>query len=1081
MASGASRVAGLLPSPPRSFAGDREMRSMVASVAGLAALALPIGQEPRACRHSPTWQSYPPKTPSMPGYDPNGTQPNWQPAWQGPDGPLGGNGDYGVVLGRGLRGGALGIYSGKNDLWATNQAGGSSQGPDPKVWIDSWGFAKLPGAWVELGAGQLQGWSGSQDLCRGLANASATFLPAGRTSAADFGYDKTAPATGAPATLSSSTLVASDTNVIITTLSCQGCSGGPVPLTLHMGSGSFSLPTSSSTGTFPAPGAVPAATVSKRGQFTTKNNASLLPCDPGALVWPSVRTFANSSGTLRVADGNDTSMCLLLLQEAEPAPGSAADAVGAASRNVAIGPCDQSDPTTQWALQKMSPGTGVGGDDVVVVYTAADGGWALSHSLPPASATASAGAAPPPQEVEPVAASPYTKSSAHNLPSSVDPTLVWLWDGTRLQPHLPTLPPGTGTTCLGVTPDNYNLTILQGLTVLGPDAKPLQLDWQAAPHATASDGQTLSTRITMDDGKPYTLLLAAATTHDLAPSAATLGVPQTPTRLSPSDRDLSSALMEILTSVAGSNPLSAVKERHAQWWAGFWGSSSIALPPSLDTAEAMWHKSMYTLASASRSGKAPPSLYGPWVTGDARAGWAGAYTLNYDFQAIYYACDAANHPSLADPYFPLLESAIFGIGKVRGSWANWSSADGGPDIPGRYTSSSFNCGNSAPPNGPGWGKWPNNPCPPKMGGYRGANLPVDIGPFEPSRYWGTDLGMRSVSMLSVLPFIWRYENTVNDTFLRQSAYRAVREVAEFLESYATPTAFLAGDNHTEGQSSMFGVRHLEHSCNEECASGCGFDVDGMDLHMDLALARRVLAAATRYAAALGVDKAMSQRWAALLSSLPSYPRFQKQSPAVPAPTAADPQTVYSTGIEMGGPRAGQPSTIIGGDPFPNLAAVFPADVVTRDSPADDIQILATEPCPDTARNGLGFRCCGPSMECIGAAEAVTTLLLQSTPILPTDSSAQGLTPAPTATIRLFPLAPQPAPASFSTLRARGAFIVSASLIALNKTDTNPAMSSQVKSPVLFHSEAGGMLLFVNPWQESGATPVATGPGTLPVK
>ena len=111
---------------------------------------------PAWCHHSPFWASFPLKTPSAPGYAPHGEQPLWQPATQGPDGPLAGNGDLGAVIGRGLRGGPFAVYSGKNDLWSGNQAGGVSDDPDPAKanadWIDSWGYSKLPGAWIELGA-----------------------------------------------------------------------------------------------------------------------------------------------------------------------------------------------------------------------------------------------------------------------------------------------------------------------------------------------------------------------------------------------------------------------------------------------------------------------------------------------------------------------------------------------------------------------------------------------------------------------------------------------------------------------------------------------------------------------------------------------------------------------------------------------------------------------------------------------------------------------------------------------------------------------------------------------------------------
>ena len=90
---------------------------------------------------------------------------------------------------------------------------------------------------------------------------------------------------------------------------------------------------------------------------------------------------------------------------------------------------------------------------------------------------------------------------------------------------------------------------------------------------------------------------------------------------------------------------------------------------------------------------------------------------------------------------------------------------------------------------------------------------------------------------------------------------------------------------------------------------------------------------------------------------------------------------------------------------------------------------------------------GGMLENIGATVAINDLLLQS---------HGGI-------LRLFPVwdALALGPASFSTLRAYGAFLVSASV------DKGGAVS-----PVALISEVGGDLVFASPWG-GGATPVAT--------
>ena len=186
-----------------------------------------------------------------------------------------------------------------------------------------------------------------------------------------------------------------------------------------------------------------------------------------------------------------------------------------------------------------------------------------------------------------------------------------------------------------------------------------------------------------------------------------------------------------------------------------------------------------------------------------------------------------------------------------------------------------------------------------------------------------------------------------------------------------------------------------------------------------------------------------------------------------------------------------------GDPFPQLAAVFPTDVVNRSSSAQELRVakatlravanvsggggylkwapaaarLVDKSSPDAqrlldalldnppqfedaSRNGLGYKGCGPSMECVGGSEAITTLLLQS---------QDGV-------IRLFPV--MPPPASFVTLRARGAFLVTATLDAVAPTSAASNISvGVVREPVRIQSEAGSPCRFVNPWHPSSFSPV----------
>ena len=66
------------------------------------------------------------------------------------------------------------------------------------------------------------------------------------------------------------------------------------------------------------------------------------------------------------------------------------------------------------------------------------------------------------------------------------------------------------------------------------------------------------------------------------------------------------------------------------------------------TLEKEYYASLYLLASVSRSGEQPPGLWGNWVM--KIPAWNGDYTLNYNYEAPFYAAFPTNHVELADSY-----------------------------------------------------------------------------------------------------------------------------------------------------------------------------------------------------------------------------------------------------------------------------------------------------------------------------------------------------------------------------------------------------------------------------------------------
>jgi hypothetical protein len=92
---------------------------------------------------------------------------------------------------------------------------------------------------------------------------------------------------------------------------------------------------------------------------------------------------------------------------------------------------------------------------------------------------------------------------------------------------------------------------------------------------------------------------------------------------------------------------------HQQWWRTFWEQSMVQINDTV--IEKYYYTSQYLFACASRDGKFAPGIWGPFITKDSSA-WGGDYHLNYNYQAPYWAAYSSNHIDLTDNYDqPLLD------------------------------------------------------------------------------------------------------------------------------------------------------------------------------------------------------------------------------------------------------------------------------------------------------------------------------------------------------------------------------------------------------------------------------------------
>ncbi len=90
---------------------------------------------------------------------------------------------------------------------------------------------------------------------------------------------------------------------------------------------------------------------------------------------------------------------------------------------------------------------------------------------------------------------------------------------------------------------------------------------------------------------------------------------------------------------------------HNQWWSNFWSKSFVQIPDEL--IQNGWYGALYLLACCSKSNCPPPGLWGNFISSTGMF-WEGDYTLNYNYQATFWAALACNHTELADNYDGLL-------------------------------------------------------------------------------------------------------------------------------------------------------------------------------------------------------------------------------------------------------------------------------------------------------------------------------------------------------------------------------------------------------------------------------------------
>ncbi len=117
------------------------------------------------------------------------------------------------------------------------------------------------------------------------------------------------------------------------------------------------------------------------------------------------------------------------------------------------------------------------------------------------------------------------------------------------------------------------------------------------------------------------------------------------------------AAWSVASSFAGGDPLAIArqcseqalargyedtKESHRTWWRHYWSRSSVRV--SNPTLEKQWYLDQYKFGSASRRGAPPISLQGVWTADNGGLPpWKGDYHHDLNTELCYWPCYSANH------------------------------------------------------------------------------------------------------------------------------------------------------------------------------------------------------------------------------------------------------------------------------------------------------------------------------------------------------------------------------------------------------------------------------------------------------
>lgn len=285
-------------------------------------------------------------------------------------------------------------------------------------------------------------------------------------------------------------------------------------------------------------------------------------------------------------------------------------------------------------------------------------------------------------------------------------------------------------------------------------------------------------------------------------------------------------------------------------WRGYWNKSGIVLDD--ETLERTWYHNLYFLRCSLRPGVTCPGLFANWSYRNIGTAWHGDYHLNYNTQQPFWVTFSVNHPELHLPYVDMVDHIL----PISKKWAK------------------------------------------EYYGLRGAFFPHSAYPVEmhtmpfPVPHWGWEV---FETPWGVQTLWWHYLYTQDRDFLEKRAFGPMKEAVLFLVDYM---------KRPEARGPQWGDDnyHIFPSVPPELYElRPGFDKNS-DTIADLILGRYVFNAFSEACALLGretEEAGLLRDIDEILAHFPPYPTAQsKRGEVFVSVPGEDPEIVYNLPVSL---------------------------------------------------------------------------------------------------------------------------------------------------------------------------------------